>query len=68
MPAKHELSIDVGVGSTSSSWVILSKLTQHGLYDLAMYVAHTLDVDMSELFERLAIQCIRLSSAQDSTV
>jgi len=45
-----------------SAWVTVSKLTQLGLYDVAMYTAKALSVDMSELFQRLAVQCLRVST------
>ncbi|KAI5124761.1 hypothetical protein M0805_005395 [Coniferiporia weirii] len=52
----------------STPWVTVSKLTQAGLFDLAMYTAKALSVDMSELFQRLALQCLRLSTTSDMTL
>lgn len=49
----------------SSPWVTVSKLTQAGQFELAMSTAKTLSVDMSELFQRLALQCVQLSSDDD---
>ncbi|THH12327.1 hypothetical protein EW145_g80 [Phellinidium pouzarii] len=56
----------VRYGELSTPWVTVSKLTQVGLYDLAMHTAKALSVDMSELFQRLALQCLRLSTTSDA--
>jgi nuclear pore complex protein Nup160 len=39
---------------------IVSAYAQAGSYDYAMSAARSLGVDMTELFERLTIQCLRL--------
>jgi nuclear pore complex protein Nup160 len=40
---------------------IVSAYAQTGSYDYAMSAARSLGVDMTELFERLTIQCLRLA-------
>ncbi|KAF8574446.1 hypothetical protein K439DRAFT_1399027 [Ramaria rubella] len=40
---------------------IVSAYAQAGSYDYAMSAARSLDVDMTELFERLTVQCLRLT-------
>jgi len=40
---------------------IVSKYAQAGSYDYALSAARSLDVDMTEVFERLTIQCMRLA-------
>ncbi|KAL5508105.1 hypothetical protein ACEPAH_5723 [Sanghuangporus vaninii] len=49
-------------------WLTVSKLTQAGLYDLAMTTAKALSVDMVELFQRLTLQCLHLSGTTDSAL
>ncbi|TDL29800.1 hypothetical protein BD410DRAFT_817789 [Rickenella mellea] len=51
-----------------SPWVAVSKLTQAGLFDIAMATGRILEVDMTELFQRLAIQCLRLTAAPDPSL
>ncbi|KIJ26033.1 hypothetical protein M422DRAFT_236708 [Sphaerobolus stellatus SS14] len=45
---------------------IVSKYAQAGSYDYAMSAARSLDVDMTELFERLTLQCLRLARRGES--
>ncbi|KAK0467905.1 nucleoporin Nup120/160-domain-containing protein [Desarmillaria tabescens] len=45
---------------------IVLRLVQLNCFNLAMTTARSLDVDMSELFSRLTIQCLRLSRDPDS--
>ncbi|EJD01293.1 uncharacterized protein FOMMEDRAFT_158427 [Fomitiporia mediterranea MF3/22] len=47
-------------------WLTVSKLTQAGLFDLAMHTAKTLSIDMSEVFQRLSLQCLHLSASLDT--
>ncbi|GJJ16272.1 hypothetical protein Clacol_010568 [Clathrus columnatus] len=45
---------------------IVSKYAQEGSYDYAFSAAQILQIDMTETFERLAIQCLRLSRRGES--
>lgn len=45
---------------------IVSAYAQAGSYDYAMSAARSLGVDMTELFERLTIQCLRLTRRGDA--
>jgi len=51
-----------------SPWVLVSKLTHGGQYDLAMQTAKALGADMTEIFQRLSLQCLRLSAATESAI
>lgn len=44
---------------------VVLKLAQANRFDLAIATAQSLDVDMSEVFESLANQCLRISRDPD---
>jgi hypothetical protein len=47
---------------------IVLRLGQANQFDMAMATARSLDVDMSELFAILTIQCLRLSRNPDTVL
>ena len=48
--------------------ITVSKLSRAGLFDLAITTAQMLSVDMTELFQRLTVCCIKLSAASDPSM
>lgn len=55
-------------GLTLPALTTVSRLTQAGLIDLAMSTARATAVDMTELFQRLTVLCLRLTAAPESTL
>lgn len=41
--------------------VVVSKLAEIDCFDLAISTAQSLDVDMTDIFELLTVQCLRLA-------
>ncbi len=64
----HSKLLKMRLDGLPSPWVLVSKLTHGGQYDLAMQTAKALGADMTEIFQRLSLQCLRLSAATESAM
>jgi nuclear pore complex protein Nup160 len=58
----------LGIDAISQPLITVSKLSTVGLFDLALTTAQLLSVDMTELFQRLTVTCIKLSSTSDPSM